>query len=335
MIDAIKARDSVDLTNCDREPIHIPGAILPHGAMLVLECPTLRVLQAAGDTAGLLGQPLAELLDRPIDTLLSREQVNLLRARAAARPFPRHPCGPPTPRGVAAPRLRLPKTLPATHIVGSCTFSTLSTSVQPRAWRAIARGRSLVPSLDAGGCGGGRATVTSQPSRGASPLLSTSDAAIAATAPAPLIHAQPRTTLVEASRRCSMRAQAIATSGMLDVLRAATHVRGDAVRRMEFVAKLLDGAFTFPGTKQQFGIDAIIGLVPGFGDVATTLLSSYVIWEARNLGVSRVALGRMVANLAIHATIGAIPIVGDLFDAFFRVNQRNMKIVRAQLSRSR
>ncbi|WP_372915663.1 HWE histidine kinase domain-containing protein [Sandarakinorhabdus sp.] len=80
MSDAIKARDAVDLTNCDREPIHIPGAILPHGAMLVLECETLRVLQAAGDLEGLLGQPLAELLDRPIDKLFSTAQVNRLHA---------------------------------------------------------------------------------------------------------------------------------------------------------------------------------------------------------------------------------------------------------------
>ena len=80
MTERVLDRDRVDLTNCDREPIHIPGAILPHGAMLVLECHTLRVLQAAGDTASLLGQPLGALLDRPIDTLFSREQVNLLRA---------------------------------------------------------------------------------------------------------------------------------------------------------------------------------------------------------------------------------------------------------------
>ena len=80
MSDAIKARDSVDLTNCDREPIHIPGAILPHGALLVLECETLRVLQAAGDVAGLLGRPLAELIDRPVNTLFSAEQVNRLHA---------------------------------------------------------------------------------------------------------------------------------------------------------------------------------------------------------------------------------------------------------------
>ena len=70
------------------------------------------------------------------------------------------------------------------------------------------------------------------------------------------------------------------------------------------------------------GIDAIIGLVPVIGDVVTTVLSSYVIWEARNLGVSRFALGRMLLNLAIHASVGSIPVIGDIFDAFFRVNQR-------------
>ena len=102
---------------------------------------------------------------------------------------------------------------------------------------------------------------------------------------------------------------------------------------MEFMAKLLDNAFVIPGTRQRVGIDAIIGLIPGLGDVATTLLSSYVIWEARNLGVSRSAIGRMLTNLAVHATVGAISIAGDAFDAFFRVNQRNMRIVRAQLQR--
>ena len=80
MIEVVKERDSVDLTNCDREPIHIPGAILPHGAMLVLECETLRVLQAAGDLVGLIGRPLAELLDRPVDILFTTDQVNRLHA---------------------------------------------------------------------------------------------------------------------------------------------------------------------------------------------------------------------------------------------------------------
>lgn len=122
-------------------------------------------------------------------------------------------------------------------------------------------------------------------------------------------------------------------NGMFDLLKTASSSRNDAVRRMEFMAKLLDNAFAIPGTSQRVGIDAIIGLIPGLGDIATTLLSSYVIWEARNLGVSKLAVGRMLGNLAVHATVGAIPIIGDVFDAFFRVNQRNMRIVRAQIEK--
>jgi uncharacterized membrane protein len=120
---------------------------------------------------------------------------------------------------------------------------------------------------------------------------------------------------------------------MFEQLRAAGPSQADAVRRMEWVAQLLDSAFVIPGTSTRIGIDAIIGLVPGIGDVVTTLLSSYVIWEARNLGVSRWALGRMLLNLGLHASIGSIPLIGDVFDAFFRVNQRNMKIVRSQLGK--
>ena len=130
-----------------------------------------------------------------------------------------------------------------------------------------------------------------------------------------------------------MAASQATANGLLEVLKTAAPSRADAVRRMELMAKVLDNAFLIPGTNQRVGIDAIIGLIPGLGDVVTTLLSSYVIWEARNLGVSRVAIGRMLTNLAIHATVGAIPVLGDAFDAFFRVNQRNMRIVRAQLER--
>lgn len=131
-----------------------------------------------------------------------------------------------------------------------------------------------------------------------------------------------------------MAIRQVSASGLLDALRAATSARPDALRRMEMVAQLLDNAFVIPGTMRRVGIDAIIGLVPGIGDIATTLLSSYVIWEARNLGVSRLALARMMGNLAIHASVGAIPLIGDAFDAFFRVNQRNMRIVRAQIEQN-
>lgn len=132
-----------------------------------------------------------------------------------------------------------------------------------------------------------------------------------------------------------MSARAIPIEAMFESIKSASPSREASLRRMQAVANLLDSAFVIPGTKQRVGIDAIVGLIPGLGDIVTTILSSYVIWEARNLGVSRFALARMLTNLGIHATVGSLPIVGDLFDAFFRVNQRNMRIVRSQLERER
>lgn len=132
-----------------------------------------------------------------------------------------------------------------------------------------------------------------------------------------------------------MVARAISTEGLFDVIKSAAPSEEAALKRLQTIANLLDSAFTIPGTKQRVGIDAIIGLVPGLGDVATTLFSSYIVWEARNLGASKLAVTRMLTNLGIHATVGSIPMLGDVFDAFFRVNQRNMRILRGQLERVR
>lgn len=131
-----------------------------------------------------------------------------------------------------------------------------------------------------------------------------------------------------------MQARTMPIEGLFDLASNAKSSNAAALRRMQTVANLLDTAFVVPGTRQRVGIDAIVGLIPGAGDVLTTIFSSYVIWEARNLGVSKAALRRMLINLGIHAAFGSLPIVGDLFDAFFRVNQRNMRIVRAQLEKS-
>lgn len=128
-----------------------------------------------------------------------------------------------------------------------------------------------------------------------------------------------------------MTARALPVESMRDIARTAAP--SSAVLRMQTIANILDSAFVIPGTKQRVGIDAIIGLIPGAGDVVTTILSSYIIWEARNLGVSRTALARMLTNLGIHAVVGSLPLIGDIFDAFFRVNQRNMRIVRSELEK--
>ncbi len=130
-----------------------------------------------------------------------------------------------------------------------------------------------------------------------------------------------------------MTARSFTADRLFDVIHAAAPSKDAALKRLQTVADLLDSAFLIPGTRQRVGIDAIIGLVPGLGDVVTTLLSTYIIFEARNLGVSRLALARMMTNLGIHAAFGSVPLVGDVFDAFFRVNQRNMRILRSQLER--
>ncbi|MEO8650740.1 MAG: DUF4112 domain-containing protein [Hyphomicrobiaceae bacterium] len=106
-----------------------------------------------------------------------------------------------------------------------------------------------------------------------------------------------------------------------------------ALRRLEALAKLMDSAFVVPGTDVRFGLDGVIGLVPGIGDVVAGLVSSYLIWEARRLGVSKWILGRMMANTLLDTTIGAIPLAGDIFDVMFRANIKNMALLRRHLER--
>ena len=114
----------------------------------------------------------------------------------------------------------------------------------------------------------------------------------------------------------------------------ARAIPADPVARLETFARFLDGAFRVPGTNIRVGADALIGLVPGIGDVVTTAMSAYIVWEARNLGLPRSAIARMVANVAIDAAVGALPLAGDVLDVFWRANQRNMKIIRDHLRRT-
>lgn len=91
---------------------------------------------------------------------------------------------------------------------------------------------------------------------------------------------------------------------------------------------LLDDAFRIPGTPIRFGWDSIIGLVPGVGDAATTVLALVPVASAWKLGASRWLLARMLGNVAIDTVIGVIPIVGDAFDLFFRANRRNARLLK-------
>ena len=99
-----------------------------------------------------------------------------------------------------------------------------------------------------------------------------------------------------------------------------------AVRmRVEALEKLLERAFHIPGTKIPFGLDSIIGLVPVLGDLITAAMGACMVWEARNLGMSKWQLIRMTANVGIDTAIGAIPLVGDAFDLVRRLNNDGIR----------
>ena len=104
-----------------------------------------------------------------------------------------------------------------------------------------------------------------------------------------------------------------------------------SLARLEALARLMDGAITIPGTGIRVGLDGLIGLVPVAGDLVASLVSSYLIWEARQLGASRWVLGRMMANTALDTLVGAVPLAGDAFDVLFRGNMRNMALLRRHL----
>jgi Domain of unknown function (DUF4112) len=117
-----------------------------------------------------------------------------------------------------------------------------------------------------------------------------------------------------------------------DRLPHADHAR-ESLARLEALAKLMDGAFVVPGTNLRFGLDGIIGLVPVAGDMIAGLVSTYLIWEAKQLGAPGWLIGRMLVNTVVDTTIGAIPVVGDAFDVLFRANMKNMALLRRHVEK--
>ena len=104
-------------------------------------------------------------------------------------------------------------------------------------------------------------------------------------------------------------------------------------QRVEVMERLLERSFTVPGTKQQFGLDIILELIPVVGDVAAAALGSYMIWEARNLNMSKWQMSRMASNVGVDFLLGLIPFVGLIPDFLFRSNSRNLKIIKRHLDK--
>jgi hypothetical protein len=105
------------------------------------------------------------------------------------------------------------------------------------------------------------------------------------------------------------------------------------VQRLERLAKLLDSEFRVPGTRFRFGLDGLMGLVPGVGDAAGLAISSYIVLEAWRLGAPPPILMRMIANLVLDSAVGAVPIAGDLFDMAWKANKRNMNLLMRHVRR--
>ena len=107
------------------------------------------------------------------------------------------------------------------------------------------------------------------------------------------------------------------------------------MERLNRLAWLLDNSIPIPGLRFRIGLDALIGLLPGIGDAVGVLLSTYILGEAARLGVPKTILIRMAFNIAIEGVIGIIPFAGDLFDAAWKANQRNVRLIGAYVDNPR
>ena len=109
--------------------------------------------------------------------------------------------------------------------------------------------------------------------------------------------------------------------------------RRAALDRLDMLATAFDTAFIVPGTTIRFGVESLLRLIPGIGDVAASLLSFYLLYEASRLGVPRLLMARMAANVVLEGAVGAVPFAGDAFDILFRANRRNVALLRAHFAR--
>src|SRR5580704_2344487 len=100
---------------------------------------------------------------------------------------------------------------------------------------------------------------------------------------------------------------------------------------VELLARLMDSLFAIPGTRIRFGLDAIIGLIPGLGDTLTSFVSIYILKVAGRCGVPRVTLLRMALNIAIDYVGGIVPFVGDAFDVYWKANLKNVELLQRHM----
>lgn len=103
------------------------------------------------------------------------------------------------------------------------------------------------------------------------------------------------------------------------------------LNRIRKLSRLMDSAIRIPGINFRIGLDPIIGLIPGAGDIVSTGFSAYIIYLAARFGLPREVLTKMVLNIGLEAVVGSLPLVGDLFDAYYKSNIRNLALLEKHL----
>ncbi|MBW0007938.1 MAG: DUF4112 domain-containing protein [Sphingomonas sp.] len=104
-------------------------------------------------------------------------------------------------------------------------------------------------------------------------------------------------------------------------------------QRVDAMEKLLERMFVLPGINKPIGLDVILDLVPGVGDIAAAALGAYIVWEAKNLGMSKTQMARMAGNVGFDFALGLIPWIGAIPDFFFRSNTRNLRMIKRHLDK--
>ena len=104
-----------------------------------------------------------------------------------------------------------------------------------------------------------------------------------------------------------------------------------SLQRLRSLAHLLDNAISIPGTSYRVGIDPLIGLLPGGGDLVMAAFSVYIVWESARLGLPRSTVMKMVSNLMFDTLAGSVPVAGDLLDVTWKANSKNVRLLEAHL----
>jgi hypothetical protein len=99
------------------------------------------------------------------------------------------------------------------------------------------------------------------------------------------------------------------------------------LQRLKTLSRVLDSAVAIPGTRYRFGLDAIVGLVPGIGDAIGAVFALYIVFQAARMGVPKATLARMIGNVGLDTLVGEIPLLGDLFDLGFKANLKNLALI--------